>query len=83
MLTPLNNRVIVKRTEAKETSSGGIILPDAEKEKPNTGVVIASANDALNPGDTILFGNYPGIEIKLNGEKVLIMKFEEIIAKVG
>ena len=82
MLIPLNDRVIIKRTQQEDKSAGGIVLPGGG-EKPNTGVVIASANDALHQGDLVLYGNYAGSEIKLNNETVLIVKFEEIIAKVG
>ena len=85
MLTPLNNRVIVKRTEKEEKSSGGIVLPSSEQDVPNTGIVIAGATECtgIEIGNTVLFGNYAGSEIKLNGEKVLILKFDELIAKVG
>lgn len=82
MIIPLNNRVIVKRTKIQDTSAGGIILPDAEKDKPNTGTVIASASNELEVGDTVLFGTYAGAEMKLGAESVLIMKYEDIIAKI-
>ena len=83
MITPLNNRVIIKRTEVEETSKGGIVLPGAEQEVPTTGIVIASASAELEAGNTVMFGKYAGSELKINGETVLIVKFEELIAKVG
>jgi len=83
MLTPLNDRVIIKRNETEEKSAGGIVLPGSEQEKPTTGIIIATASDAVSIGDTVIFGKYAGSEITMNGEKVLIVKFEELIAKVG
>ena len=83
MITPLNNRVIIKRTAIEEKSAGGIIIPTDEQEKPTTGIVIASASAELEPGNTVMFSKFAGIELKINGEDVLIVKFEELIAKVG
>ena len=57
MLTPLNDRVIIKRTKTEEKSAGGIVLPDQEKDKPNTGIIISTASDKVKEGDTVLFGN--------------------------
>ena len=83
MITPLNDRVIIKRTEVEETSAGGIVLPGNEQEVPTTGIVIATSSDKIKAGDTVMFGKYAGSELKINGETVLIVKFEELIAKVG
>lgn len=83
MITPLNNRVIIKRTEIEEKSAGGIVMPTSEQEKPTTGIVIASASAEIQTGDTVMFGKYAGSELKINNEDVLIVKFEELIAKVG
>jgi chaperonin GroES len=89
-LTPLHDRVIVKRIEEKETIKGGIIIPDSAKEKPQQGEVISvgkgKSNDEgkvfpldVKAGDSILFGKYSGTEIKLDGEEFLIMREEEVL----
>jgi chaperonin GroES len=92
-LTPLHDRVIVKRIEEKETVKGGIIIPDSAKEKPQEGEVIAVGAGRrekgelipldVKPGDRVLFGKYGGTEIKLEGEEYLILREEEILAKVS
>lgn len=92
-LTPLHDRVIVKRIEEKETVKGGIIIPDSAKEKPQEGEVVAVGAGKrekgelipldVKPGDRVLFGKYSGTEIKLEGEELLILREEEILAKIG
>ena len=92
-LTPLHDRVIVKRIEDKETVRGGIIIPDSAKEKPMEGEVIAVGSGKrekgelipldVKPGDRVLFGKYGGTEIKLDGEEYLILREEEILAKLS
>jgi chaperonin GroES len=92
-LTPLHDRVIVKRIEEKETVKGGIIIPDSAKEKPQEGEVIAVGAGKrekgervpldVNVGDRVLFGKYSGSEIKIDGEELLILREEEILAKLG
>ncbi|MGD8253101.1 MAG: co-chaperone GroES [Syntrophobacterales bacterium] len=88
---PLHDRVIVKRVEEKEKTAGGIIIPDAAKEKPQQGKVIAVGkgkileNGKVSPldvkkGDRILFGKYSGQEIKIDGEEHLIMREDDILA---
>jgi chaperonin GroES len=92
-LTPLHDRVIVKRIEEKETVKGGIIIPDSAKEKPQEGEVIAVGAGKrekgeripldVNAGDRVLFGKYSGSEIKIDGEEYLILREDEILAKLG
>ena len=88
---PLHDRVIVKRVEEEEKTSGGIIIPDAAKEKPQEGKVIAVGkgkileNGKVSPldvkkGDRILFGKYSGQDIKIDGEEHLIMREDDILA---
>jgi chaperonin GroES len=88
---PLHDRIIVKRIEEEEQKVGGIIIPDTAKEKPQQGKVVAvgkgkTKDDGklipleVKEGDTILFGKYSGQEIKLEGEELLIMREEEILA---
>ena len=90
-LRPLHDRVIVKRIEEEEKTSGGIIIPDTAKEKPQQGKVIAVGkgkileNGKVNPptvkkGDRILFSKYAGTDIKTNGEEHLIMREDDILA---
>jgi chaperonin GroES len=93
-VTPLHDRVLVKRIEEKETVRGGIIIPDTAKEKPQEGEVIAVGAGKLTDkgeripldvktGDRILFGKYSGTDIKIENEEYLILREEEILAKVG
>jgi chaperonin GroES len=92
-ITPLHDRVIVKRIEEKETLKGGIIIPDSAKEKPQEAEVIAVGAGKREKGervpldvavgDRVLFGKYSGSEIKLDGEEYLILREEEILAKLG
>src|SRR5438034_2785286 len=92
-LTPLHDRVIVKRIEEKETVKGGIIIPDTAKEKPMEGEIIAVGAGKrekgelipldVKPGDRVLFGKYSGTEIKIEDEEYLILREEEILAKLS
>ena len=89
-LTPLHDRILVRRVEEGETVRGGIIIPDTAKEKPQEGDVIAvgagKKNDKgerqpvdVKEGDRILFGKYAGNEIKIDGEELLIIREEEVL----
>jgi chaperonin GroES len=92
-ITPLHDRVLVRRLEAKETVKGGIIIPDSAREKPQEGEVIAVGAGRIEkgtripldvkPGDKILFGKYSGNDIKIDNEEYMIMKEDEILAKIG
>jgi chaperonin GroES len=88
---PLHDRLLVRRIEEKETAKGGIIIPDSAKEKPQEGKVLAVGNGKIlengtkvaldvKVGDRILFGKYTGSEIKINGEEVLILREDEVLA---
>ena len=88
---PLHDRLVVRRIEEKETASGGIIIPDTAKEKPQEGEVVAVGNGKLldngtkvtldvKVGDKILFGKYSGTEIEIEGEDVLILREDEVLA---
>jgi len=88
-LTPLHDRVVIRRVQEAETVRGGIIIPDTAKEKPQEGVVIPVGTGryekgqtvplAVKEGDRVLFGKYSGTEIKIDGETLLIMKEDEIL----
>jgi chaperonin GroES len=89
-LTPLHDRILVRRIEEGESIRGGIIIPDSAKEKPQEGEVIAvgkgKSNDEgkvfpldVKVGDRVLFGKYGGQEIKLDGEELIIMREEEVL----
>src|SRR5450631_4453540 len=91
---PLHDRVVVKRLEGEEKTKGGIIIPDTAKEKPQEGEVIAvgpgARDDAgkLTPldvkkGDKVLFGEWSGTEVKIDGQELLIMKESDIMGVVG
>ena len=88
---PLHDRVLIRRIEEDARSTGGIIIPDTAKEKPQQGEVVATGPGARNEkgeivalevkaGDRILFGKWSGTEIKLDGEELLIMKESDIMA---
>ena len=87
---PLHDRVLVKRMDSEEKTSGGIIIPDSAQEKPMEGEVLEvgsgsrNENGKLEPldvkkGDKILFGKWSGTEVKMNGEEYLIMKESDIM----
>jgi chaperonin GroES len=90
---PLNDRVLVKRLEEETKTAGGIYIPDSAKEKPTRGKVIAAGNGKSNDegvrraldvkaGDQILFGKYAGTEIKIDGEDLIIMREDDILAVI-
>ncbi len=92
-ITPLHDRVIVKRIEEGEQIRGGIIIPDSAKEKPQEGEVIAAGEGKykedgtrqpldVKAGDRILFGKYTSSEIKIDGEELLIMREDEILGVI-
>jgi chaperonin GroES len=88
---PLHDRIIVQRLEEGEQVVGGIIIPDTAKEKPQQGKVVAAGKGKVKEdgkvipldvkeGDTILFGKYSGQEIKIDGEEMLILREDEVLA---
>jgi chaperonin GroES len=92
-LKPIGDRLVVQRQEAGEKTKGGIILPDTAKEKPQIGKVVAVGDGRvlkngkrqdmqLKKGDTVLFSAYAGDEFTLNGDKVLLMREEDVLAVV-
>ncbi len=91
-VTPLHDRVLIKRIEEKETVKGGIIIPDTAKEKPQEGEVIAVGAGKIEKGervpldvkagDRVLFGKYSGTDIKIEDQEYLILREEEILAKL-
>jgi chaperonin GroES len=84
-VTPLHDRVLVRRIEETQSSKNRIIVADSAKEKPQQGEVIAVGHltQDVKPGNKILFGKYSGNDIKIDGEDFLIMKEDEILAKIG
>ncbi|NMG37668.1 co-chaperone GroES [Chelativorans sp. ZYF759] len=91
---PLHDRVVVRRVESEEKTSGGIIIPDTAKEKPMEGEVIAVGPGArdeagklvpldVKAGDRVLFGKWSGTEVKLDGQELLIMKESDIMGVVA
>ncbi|MCH2211687.1 MAG: co-chaperone GroES [Fuerstiella sp.] len=92
-INPLDDRVVVRTNEAEETTAGGIVLPDAAKEKPQRGTIVAvgpgrlldsgeRASLSINVGDEILFGKYGGTDIEIDGQEVKILRESDILAKV-
>ena len=90
-LRPLHDRVIVKRLEAETKSAGGIVIPDTATEKPVKGKVVAVGTGkiqedgkvcpmAVKAGDKVLFGKYSGTEVKVEGEELLVMREEDLMA---
>lgn len=90
-LRPLHDRVIIKRLEAETKSAGGIVIPDAAAEKPIKGEVVAIGTGkiledgkvrplAVKVGDKVLFGKYSGTEVKVDGDELLVMREEDLVA---
>ena len=92
-IRPLHDRVIVKRLEEERTSPGGIVIPDSAAEKPSQGKVVATGKGKIlengtvraldvKVGDKILFGKYSGTEVKVDGDDLLVMREEDIMAVI-
>jgi chaperonin GroES len=92
-IRPLHDRVVVRRTEEERTSPGGIVIPDTATEKPIRGEVIAVGNGKildsgdtraldLKVGDQVLFGKYSGTEVKVDGEDLLVMREDDVMAVI-
>ena len=92
-IRPLNDRIIVRRTEEQEQMRGGLFIPDTAKEKPQEGQVIAVGNGKLlengtripidlKAGDKVLFGKYAGTEIKLDNEEYLILREDDVLGVI-
>ena len=91
---PLHDRVVIRRIEESAKTKGGIIIPDTAKEKPQEGEVIAVGSGArdeagrlvpldVKKGDRVLFGKWSGMEVKINGEDLLIAKEADILGVIG
>ncbi len=92
-IRPLHDRVVVRRLDEEKTTAGGIVLPDSATEKPMEGEVISVGNGKISengdvrpldvkPGDKVLFGKYSGTEVKIDGEELLVMREDDIMAVV-
>ena len=90
-IRPLHDRVIVKRLEGENTSPGGIVIPDSAAEKPVQGKIVAVGKGKIledgqvrpldvKVGDKILFGKYNGTEVKVDGQELLVMREEDVMA---
>jgi len=92
-IRPLHDRAVIRRMEEERKSAGGIVIPDTAAEKPVRGEVVAVGNGKIldngdirpldiHVGDKVLFGKYAGTEVKLNGEDLLVMREDDIMAVV-
>ena len=91
-IRPLHDRVVIRRMEEETTSAGGIVLPGSAAEKPTQGEIVAVGNGQVTDngvraldvkvGDTVMFGQYAGTEIKVEGEDLLIMSENDIVAVI-
>ena len=92
-IKPLGDRIIVSREEEEQTSAGGIVIPDNAREKPSKGRVRAVGpgrvlddgsrrSPDVKEGDLVLFGKYGGTEVKLDGEKLLVLREEDVMAVI-
>ena len=92
-IKPLHDRILVRRTEEERTTTGGIVIPDSATEKPDQGEVLAVgdgkiADDgsvralAVKVGDRILFGKYAGTGIKVEGDELLVMREDDVMAVI-
>ena len=88
-IQPLADRVLIKAAAAEEKTVAGIIIPDSAKEKPLRGEVLAVGNGTkdeqmvLKAGDQVLYGKYAGTELEFDGEKYLIMRQSDVLAKIN
>ena len=93
-LKPLHDRVLVRRVESDEKTSGGLIIPESAKEKPAEVMIVAAGEGArkdsgeliamsVNEGDKILFGKWSGTEVTIDGEELLIMKESDILGTLS
>ncbi|MFY9238728.1 MAG: co-chaperone GroES [Roseovarius sp.] len=91
---PLHDRVLVRRVESEEKTSGGLIIPESAKEKPSEGEIVSCGDGArkengeliemaVAAGDRVLFGKWSGTEITIDGEELLIMKESDILGKMA
>jgi chaperonin GroES len=92
-IRPLHDRVVIRRTEDERTSPGGIVIPDTAAEKPIRGVVVAVGKGKilesgeiraldLKKGDKVLFGKYTGTEVKVDGQELLVMREDDVMAVI-
>ena len=92
-IRPLHDRVVIKRMDEETTTSGGIVLPGSAAEKPSRGSVVAVGNGKIldngetrpldvKVGDNVLFGKYSGSEVKVDGEDLIVMREDEIMAVI-
>ena len=92
-IRPLHDRVVIRRTEEERTSPGGTVIPDSATEKPIKGEVVAVGNGKvldsgetraldLKAGDKVLFGKYSGTEVKVDGEELLVMREDDVMAVI-
>lgn len=92
-IRPLHDRAVIRRTEEERTTAGGIVIPDSAAEKPVKGEVIAVGNGKLlengevrpldiKVGDKVLFGKYAGTEVKIEGEELLVMREDDVMAVI-
>ena len=90
-IRPLADRLVVKRTQEEEKTKGGIIIPDSAKEKPLEGLVVAVGSGKalkngktialdVKEGDKVLFGKYSGTEVKVDGEELVLLREEDVLA---
>lgn len=93
-IRPLHDRVVIRRLEEERTSPGGIVIPDSATEKPEQGEVLAVGTGkpldngdsralAVKVGDKVLFGKYAGTTVKVDGEELLVMREDDILAVIG
>ncbi len=92
-IRPLDDRVVIERTESEDQTSGGIYLPDTAKEKPQRGNVVAvgpgktldsgeRSQMSVEPGDTILFAKFGGTEVEVGGRELIILRENDLLAKI-
>ncbi|AWN14327.1 co-chaperone GroES [Salinisphaera sp. LB1] len=93
-IRPLHDRIVIKRIEEEQKTAGGIVIPDTAAEKPQRGEVIAVGNGKpldngevrkpeVKVGDTVMFGKFSGTEIKVDGDEVVVMREDDILAVLG
>lgn len=92
MIKPLGERVVIQKIEKENVTASGIVLPDAAKEESNIAEVIAVSEDLKNSeeihcdvkaGDRVIYSKYAGNEVEIEGESVIVIKYQDLLAKLG
>lgn len=80
MIVATKDKIVISPIQEKSQSKGGIFIPDSAKEKPTTGIVVSSGSDEIKKGETVIYLQYAGCPVELDGQKYLVVRADEILA---